>query len=64
MVCGARVDQTSIASTMKLAYVGPRFGYIGQMCTPFEPQTLFQKPMGAKSRIEGATERARVIMAR
>ena len=45
MVCGVRVDQTSIASTMKLAHVGPRFGYIGQMCSPFEPQTLFQKPM-------------------
>ena len=45
MVCGVRVDQTSIASTMNLVYVGPRFGYIGQMCSPFEPQTLFQKPM-------------------
>ena len=45
MACGVKVDQTSTGSTMKLVYVGPRFGHIGQMCTPLQPQTLFQGPM-------------------
>ena len=41
MVCGVRVNQTKIASTMKLMYAGSRFGYIVQICFPLEPQTLF-----------------------
>ena len=45
MVCGVRVDQTSIGSTMRLVYVGPTFGDIRQMRSPFEPQTLFQRFM-------------------
>ena len=45
MVCGVKVDQTSTGLTIKLVYVGPRFGHIGQMCPPFEPKTLFQGPM-------------------
>ena len=40
-----KVDQTSTASAMRLVHVGRRFGDIGQMCSPFQAQTLFQKPM-------------------
>ena len=34
-----------MGSMMQWVYLGLKCGHIGQMCSPFEPQTLFQKPM-------------------